>query len=139
MSESFGPSWRIGNMLQDIKLTFAQKAALAKAMCWSQHESDVWGLIFAINSLRNELANQLESPRVEDKTQEGLSICFLLRWRIRKAQGNMLQSADQANSRAVICMGLPGNYEGEAKYYRSMNDRFAAMRDSFAKAHAGSQ
>jgi hypothetical protein len=127
-----------GDLLEDTKITFTQKAALARAMCWSQHNSDVWDLIFAINSLRNELAHQLESPKVENKTQRviDLYLASLENLEVRKEDA-AARRPNQLKSAVVYCMGFLGNFEGEARFYRSINDRFSAIRDSYAKEHPG--
>jgi len=48
--------------LEDVRLAFAQKMHLAKALCLRKNTIGEWDLISAINSLRNNLAHQLNSP-----------------------------------------------------------------------------
>lgn len=53
--------------LEDARLTFAQKVNIARAMCWTKHNSDIWPLVAAMNQLRNELAHSLDAPRAVEK------------------------------------------------------------------------
>src|SRR5258708_1578706 len=105
-------------------------------MCWSKHESDVWPLIFSINTLRNEFAHQLDSPKIESKLQNTINL-FLNSLETRESRKTHTAAAkhEQLKSAVIYCMGFLENFEGEAKFYRRMNDTFAAMRDSFAKSH----
>lgn len=53
-------------------LTFYTKTVLAQAICWRRPEDEMWSLIFAINSLRNDLAYRLESEKREGRFDEVL-------------------------------------------------------------------
>jgi hypothetical protein len=127
-----------GELLDDTKLTFAQKAALARAMCWSQQDSDVWPIIFSINSLRNEFAHQLESPKIETKINRTIELFLNSVEDPESRKGHAAaKRPDQLKMAVVYCMGFLGNYEGEAKFYRGMNDQFATVRESWAKTQSG--
>ncbi|GAB5407357.1 MAG: hypothetical protein Aurels2KO_55880 [Aureliella sp.] len=60
------------NAMQKARLTFHHKAAIAQSICWRRPEDEIWSLIFAINSLRNDLAHNLESQKRYRKVQEVL-------------------------------------------------------------------
>ena len=45
------------------KFSFFSKAALAQAICWQRPDDEIWSLIFSINTLRNDLAHNLESDK----------------------------------------------------------------------------
>lgn len=48
--------------LEEARLTFAQKAQVARALCLRKNSFGEWDLISAINALRNDLAHKLNSP-----------------------------------------------------------------------------
>jgi hypothetical protein len=54
------------------KFSFFNKTALAQAICWKWPDDEMWSLIFAINTLRNDLAHNLESNRRSIKFDEVL-------------------------------------------------------------------
>lgn len=58
--------------IQELNLMFYKKVLLARAMSWDKHEIEMWELIIAINSLRNELAHHLEGSNLENKIQNVL-------------------------------------------------------------------
>jgi len=45
------------------RFSFYSKAALAQSMCWQRPNDEIWSLIFSINTLRNDLAHNLESEK----------------------------------------------------------------------------
>lgn len=55
-----------GERLEKAKFTFYQKVVLAQAMCWPEH-GEFWDVIFAVNSLRNDLAHSLQSTQIENR------------------------------------------------------------------------
>lgn len=54
------------------KFSFFSKASLAQAICWKRPNDEIWPLIFAINSLRNDLAHNLESDKRVIKVEKVL-------------------------------------------------------------------
>ena len=53
--------------LDAARLSFFSRLSLARAMCWSHHSSDMWPIIEALNTLRNDLAHNLESDKLEQR------------------------------------------------------------------------
>ena len=51
------------------RITFFQKMQLARSLCWEHPDSPEWGVIQAFNSVRNDLAHNLESDKLNDKIQ----------------------------------------------------------------------
>jgi hypothetical protein len=112
-----------GELLDDARLSFAQKTALARSMCWTKHDSDMWDLIVSINSLRNEFAHQLASPKVDSKLQRTIDL-FLqsLEKPESRREKTALPRAQQLKDAIVYCMGFLGQYERDARGYRRMVD-----------------
>lgn len=52
---------------ENAKLSFHQKVFIARSMSLKENNNEVWDLILAINSLRNDLAHSLESNKRENK------------------------------------------------------------------------
>jgi hypothetical protein len=51
------------------KLSFAQKLSIARAMSLNEHENEMWEIAAKLNSLRNEIAHKLYSPKRVAKTK----------------------------------------------------------------------
>jgi hypothetical protein len=54
-------------VLQDVEIRFPAKVKLALALTGSRELSHVWGLCEKLNSLRNSLAHQLDSPHAQKR------------------------------------------------------------------------
>jgi len=114
--------------LNDLRLTFAQKVALAQAMCWSKHESDMWDLIACVNSLRNEFAHQLESPKTQAKLNRLLEVLHasIERKEMRDWMAG-LSEPQQLKYSIAFALGFLGSYEGDAIGYRKTVDSIYGM------------
>ena len=64
--------------LQSAELEFAQKVNLARSISLDEHNNEMWKLVNAINSLRNELAHSLKSEKRQRKTQRVIELYFKL-------------------------------------------------------------
>jgi hypothetical protein len=62
--------------LEEARLTFAQKAHIARALCLRKNTLGEWELVFAINSLRNNLAHKLNSPERSKKLTKVKDLYF---------------------------------------------------------------
>jgi len=51
----------------DKRLGFDRKLAFARAVSWDQQNNHIWDLVQAINNLRNDLAHNLDSPKLTTK------------------------------------------------------------------------
>lgn len=71
---------RFPEALNGVEIGFFLKAKLARALIGKSHPNgllfteSVWGLLEALNSLRNELAHALEPKKLEAKIQRFLSV-----------------------------------------------------------------
>lgn len=72
--------------LEQARLGFAQKVAIARTMSLDEHNNDMWQLIVAINGLRNELAHSLQPPMRAQKTQTLIDL--------HKKLGGCVQTSD---------------------------------------------
>src|SRR5260221_5346762 len=50
-------------------LRFVQKVSIARSMSLDEHENAMWEIATKLNSLRNELAHKLDSPKRAAKTR----------------------------------------------------------------------
>jgi hypothetical protein len=55
--------------LDSARLGFAQKLQIARSMSLDEHSNNMWEIAIKLNSLRNELAHELESNKRNHKTQ----------------------------------------------------------------------
>jgi hypothetical protein len=62
--------------LADARLTFAQKTYIARSLCLRKNTLGEWELITAINTLRNDLAHCLSSPKRESKLEKVKELYF---------------------------------------------------------------
>lgn len=63
-----------GEQLEGARLTFAQKVALARSMSLDEYNNEMWQLVLAVNSLRNEMAHALQSSKRVTKTKALLDL-----------------------------------------------------------------
>jgi hypothetical protein len=113
-----------GELLENARLSFAQKAALARSMCWTKHDCDIWDIIFSINSLRNEFAHQLASPKVESKLQKTIDLYLQsLDNPENRTERSSQPRHQQLKDAIAYCIGFLGKYERDAKGYRWTVDK----------------
>jgi hypothetical protein len=62
--------------VQAARLRFGQKLSLARAMSLDEHKNGMWDIAFNLNSLRNELAHSLHSPKRAAKIKAVLDVYF---------------------------------------------------------------
>jgi hypothetical protein len=62
------------DQLENARLTFAQKVAVARSMSLDEHSNSMWQLIASLNSLRNELSHSLKSEKRATKTKDVLDL-----------------------------------------------------------------
>jgi len=53
--------------LEETRLGFAQKVHLARSLSLDEQNNSMWALVLALNSLRNEIAHSLHSPKRDQK------------------------------------------------------------------------
>lgn len=60
--------------IESASLRFAQKIDLARSVSLDEHNNEMWELVKAINSLRNELSHSLKSQKREKKTKRVIEL-----------------------------------------------------------------
>lgn len=107
--------------LAQARLTFAQKALLARSLCLRKNKFGEWELIAAINALRNDLSHRLNSPEREKKLGVVKDLYF------REATGFDRIEEVKKESDAVIlfnacahCAGFLATFEADSKSFRRM-------------------
>jgi hypothetical protein len=112
-----------GDMLERVRLTFAQTAAIAQAMCWGRHGDETWDVIVALNVLRNSIAHQLESPKLRANVQRLLdAFDKAVNDSEYKAQRGSVSEPEKIKDAIAFVLGFLGSYEGDAKGYRQLVD-----------------
>lgn len=110
-----------GDLLDTLKLGFFHKAVLAQAMSWTKHDSPVWDIVFAINSLRNELAHSLESPKLQQRIDRVVDAS--VNADITGSDYRDLDANIQVVLAAVYALGFLDSYEKDAQAYRKIVDQ----------------
>ena len=59
-------------------LRFPQKVSIARSLSLDEHENEMWDIAVRLNSLRNELAHALDSPKRAAKTQAVIDLYLRL-------------------------------------------------------------
>lgn len=62
--------------IEEARLRFAQKIAVARSMSLDEHENGMWDIAIKLNSLRNDLAHALDSPKRAGKTQAVIDLYY---------------------------------------------------------------
>jgi len=123
-----------GNLLEDTRLTFAELASLARSMCWSKHNSDMWDLISSINVLRNDLAHKLESPKFEQKLKHVLEAHISsIEDPEKRSEVEAMSVPDQLKFAVVYTMGFLNSYLSDAQAYRKTVDNLYKTLESLPK------
>jgi len=65
------------DIISEAKLTFFQKLKLVQAAFCDEISPETWGAIEKLNSLRNQMAHQVESPRIPKLISEIVTILKL--------------------------------------------------------------
>jgi hypothetical protein len=63
-------------VLADANIKFFVKSRFAQALVGDSVPDDLWPMIEALNSLRNDLAHKLESPKLESRVAKFISITY---------------------------------------------------------------
>lgn len=107
--------------VEDARLSFAQKLHLSKALCLRKNTFGEWALISAINTLRNDLAHQLNSTEREKKLAKVRELYF------REAAGYAGIEELKKEADVVIlfnacahCAGFLATFLRDSKGFRAM-------------------
>lgn len=105
----------------DARLGFATKLNLCRALCLRKNGLGEWDLIAALNSLRNVVAHQLNSPEREKRTVRVKELYF--REAAEMASVENLKGFGDAEIVMLACghcVGFLSNFEGDAHAFRRM-------------------
>ena len=109
-------------MLEPARLSFAQRVAIARAISLDEHENSMWELVLAINTLRNDLAHNLRSPRRVQRTERVFS---LLDHESRNAEGPspQLPAGPEHGRMAVaiaLSLGFLSSFQAEVERFKDL-------------------
>jgi hypothetical protein len=107
--------------MEAARLSFAQRVSVARSMSLSEHESETWDLILAINALRNDFAHGLTSSKRAGRTDRVLA---LLTQNLGKGEpsGMSQDPLMRLTFAAALCIGFLESYEAEVKRFREWVD-----------------
>jgi hypothetical protein len=124
----------------EARLSFAQKVNLARSMSDRENENPMWRIGTALNSLRNELAHNLESPKRAPKIQ-----ALLDAFRAETADDPEAQKhADRPEPHAIMMAcalfaGFLASFRAEVDQFHEIVTGLRAVRsDALAAAEAKS-
>lgn len=103
------------DLLDNARLTFAQKLSIVRSLSLDEHENSMWDLIERINKLRNVLAHSLkDSSRVDAMNALRSTYskeCVLADWE-KKNEALLILSA------VAHCLGFLNAFEQEGKRFK---------------------
>jgi len=106
---------------ESANLRFAQKIDLARSVSLDDHNNEMWELVKAINSLRNELSHSLKSGKRQQKTQRVIDLYL-------KLLDNAEMIARHRNeSEEVVLMWATSFFLGYLSAFESEVDRFKSL------------
>lgn len=120
-----------GGDLEKARLSFTQKVDLARAMSRRAHDSELWDIIFQVNSIRNDLVHHLEPPKLTSKI-DNLTRLYLdsVGSLDEMREFEMISTAEKLRSVLVYLLGFLGEYEDDVTLQRGVFDRlYAAERE----------
>ena len=116
--------------LDAANLRFVQKVQLARSLSVDQQDNGVWNLILAINTLRNDLAHSLVSPKRRARIDAVRDLYFALYSADRITQERSLSDEVIVSFAIAMSNGFLTMCEAEAKELRrAMNQRASQAHD----------
>lgn len=103
---------------ESANLRFAQKIDLARSVSLDDHNNEMWDLVKAINSLRNELSHSLKSGKRQQKTQRVIDLYLKL---LDNAE---MAARHQSESEEVVLMWATSFFLGYLSAFEAEVDRF---------------
>lgn len=107
--------------LAEARLSFHQKMTLCQALCLRKNAYGEWDLISSINSLRNEIAHQLNSATRNTKMSRTKEI-FFREAAAFKGIDEIKKESDAGIllKACALCSGFLATFEADSKGYRAM-------------------
>lgn len=124
------------HLIEEGRLSFIQKLTLARSLDLRRNNLGMWDLIAAVNSLRNDLAHSLNSPK-RVKKMEALKRLY---FRETSAHQNVEQTQQWTDARLLrsicaVCLGFlsesaRNSFEFARSFTRSIGKSTPAFRNS---------
>lgn len=108
-------------LLDRSNLRFYQKIQLARAFSLDESDNNVWDLIEAINSLRNQLAHSLDEDRRRPKVERVKDLYFGM-YEAVSDEETQLPDYLIVSFAVALCNGFLGSFHAEAERFRTMVD-----------------
>ena len=108
--------------LDDARLTWAQKIAVARCLSLDENRNSMWDLLAKLNRLRNALSHSLEGTRRAD-AMSALKDGYV------KERNAKLEAWEEANEASLImgvvslCLGFLDSFEQEVERFREHVNR----------------
>jgi len=131
LSEIIGTFVFHSEQLESARITFAQKVAIARSMSLDEHNNEMWQLVLAVNSLRNELAHALDSPKRVNKTKALIDLHKKLGGAMTIADGSEVPEHVLLSFAVSYSLGFLSGFIEEVRRLRSMLDEM----DKFVNPH----
>jgi hypothetical protein len=107
--------------IDDGRFRFEQKVRIARAYALRKDKDDIWDLILAINSLRNEIAHNLQSEKRKTKMDRVRQL-FLNDPTVASAF-KQFSDPEIAEFACALCTGYLASLEGDTRSLRREIDR----------------
>ena len=104
--------------LEEARLSFAQKVALARSMSLDEHSNSMWQLNLAVNTLRNELAHALGSEKRKNKFDR-LKTLYIAERDVTAEEADRSPDHIIASFAISLCLGFLGSFEEEVTRFKS--------------------
>jgi hypothetical protein len=107
--------------LEKCNLRFAQKVELARSVSLDEHQNPMWKLVIALNTLRNELAHSLDSPKRQSKIDALMSTYFEVNSGMEGIEEHKkLEDKIVAAFAIALCLGFLSTFEQEVQRFRAV-------------------
>lgn len=116
--------------ISDTRLSFAQKLSLARSMSDRENENSMWRIGTALNSLRNELSHNLESPKRAAKVKAVLDAFRTETVDDAEAQKHAERAEPEAIMMAcALFVGFLASFKAEVDQFKQVVTGLRAVRN----------
>lgn len=106
---------------ESASLRFAQKIDVARSVSLDDHNNEMWELVKAINSLRNELSHSLKSEKRQQKTRRVIDLYLKL---VDNAE---MAARHKDETEEVVLMWATSFFLGYLTAFEAEVDRFKSL------------